>query len=82
MREELVRKMRWVLALSVASLLIASCTNYKIPEVVDVSSCEGCHTNLAHLKVVFTPDTAEAAAGCGGEAPHYEPLDRNTRFNS
>lgn len=76
MREELVRKMKWIFALSVVSLMIASCTNYQTPEEVDVSSCEGCHTNLAHLKEVFTPDTAEAASGCGGEAPHYEPWER------
>ena len=76
MLDSIIRKMRWVMALCVASLLIASCTNYKIPEVVDVSSCEGCHTNLAHLKEVFSPDTAAAVGGCGGEAPHYEPWER------
>ncbi len=76
MVEIFARKFRWVLFLCAASLLIASCTNYKIPEVVDVSSCEGCHTNLAHLKEVFTADTAAVVGGCGGEAPHYEPWER------
>ncbi len=41
-----------------------------------VASCEGCHTNYAHLQQVYTPDTAPPAGGCGGEAPHYEPYDR------
>lgn len=41
-----------------------------------VASCEGCHTNYAHLQEVYSPDTAEPAGGCGGEAPHYEPFDR------
>jgi hypothetical protein len=41
-----------------------------------VASCEGCHTNYAHLQEVYTPDTAAPAGGCGGEAPHYEPYDR------
>jgi hypothetical protein len=41
-----------------------------------VSSCEGCHTDYAHLKAVYSPDTEVPAAGCGGEAPHFEPYDR------
>ena len=44
---------------------------------LSVASCEGCHTNYAHLKSVYTPDPPhEGGAGCGGEAPHYEPYDR------
>ena len=62
--------------LFLVAVLIGSCTNYRIPEVIDVSSCEGCHTNLAHLKEVFSPDTAAAVGGCGGDAPHYEPYER------
>jgi len=42
----------------------------------NVASCEGCHTNYAHLQKVFSPDTSAPAGGCGGEAPHYEPYDR------
>jgi thiosulfate/3-mercaptopyruvate sulfurtransferase len=42
----------------------------------NVASCEGCHTNYAHLQEVYSPDTAAPAGGCGGEAPHYEPYDR------
>lgn len=42
----------------------------------NVASCEGCHTNYAHLLEVYTPDTTAPAGGCGGEAPHYEPYDR------
>lgn len=48
----------------------------EIPSGMDVASCEGCHTNYAHLQKVYTPDTAAPVGGCGGEAPHYEPYDR------
>lgn len=41
-----------------------------------VNSCEGCHTNYAHLKQVFTPDSTTGGSSCGGETPHYEPFDR------
>jgi thiosulfate/3-mercaptopyruvate sulfurtransferase len=41
-----------------------------------IASCEGCHTDYAHLKEVYSPDTTAPAGGCGGEAPHYEPYDR------
>lgn len=41
-----------------------------------LASCEGCHTNYAHLQQVYTPDSVLPAGGCGGEAPHYEPYDR------
>jgi len=40
------------------------------------ASCEGCHTDYAHLQEVYSPDTSAPAGGCGGEAPHYEPYDR------
>lgn len=41
-----------------------------------VASCEGCHTDYAHLQKVFSPDTEAPAGGCGGDAPHFEPYDR------
>lgn len=41
-----------------------------------VASCEGCHTNYAHLQEVYSPDTAVSGGGCGGTAPYYEPYDR------
>jgi len=41
------------------------------------NSCEGCHTDYDLLKTVYTPDPpSTGGAGCGGEAPHYEPYDR------
>lgn len=41
------------------------------------NSCEGCHTDYDLLKQVYTPDPpSTGGAGCGGEAPHYEPYDR------
>ncbi len=46
------------------------------PNTPTVASCEGCHTNYAHLQAVFTPDTAAPPGGCGGGAPVYEPYDR------
>ena len=46
------------------------------PNTSSYASCEGCHTNYAHLQEVYTPDTAAPVGGCGGEAPHYEPYDR------
>ncbi len=46
------------------------------PDTLGVASCEGCHTNYAHLQAVYTPDTTAPPGGCGGEAPHYEPYDR------
>jgi len=47
------------------------------PTNKSVASCEGCHTNYAHLKEVYTPDPpSSGGGGCGGEAPHIEPYDR------
>ena len=46
------------------------------PATASVKSCEGCHTNYAHLKTVFSPDTSAGGSSCGGETPHYEPFDR------
>ncbi len=42
----------------------------------DKASCEGCHTDYALLKTVYSPDTTSAGGGCGGEIPHIEPFDR------
>ncbi len=47
------------------------------PTNKSVASCEGCHTNYAHLKEVHTPDPPSGGGGgCGGEVPHIEPYDR------
>ena len=47
------------------------------PASKSVASCEGCHTNYAHLKEVYTPDPpSTGGGGCGGETPHIEPFDR------
>ena len=40
------------------------------------SNCVECHTNYSMLKLVYSPDTAAAGGGCGGETPHIEPYDR------
>jgi len=60
----------------ISVLYLSGCNNKTDPELAKLASCEGCHTDYAHLKEVFTPDTAAPAGGCGGEAPHYEPYDR------
>ncbi len=59
-------------------VILNSCGDEDKPEPVveTYASCEGCHTNYAHLQKVYSPDTAAPAGGCGGEAPHYEPYDR------
>ncbi|MHC1705350.1 MAG: multiheme c-type cytochrome [Tenuifilaceae bacterium] len=68
-----------ILTVSVLVLFNVGCSNYQFDSTVHkdaFASCEGCHTNYAHLQKVFSPDTAAPAGGCGGEAPHYEPFDR------
>lgn len=47
-----------------------------LPDPLSVASCEGCHTNYAHLQEVYSPDTTAPPGGCGGGAPVYEPYDR------
>jgi len=65
---------RFSLVVALMALAVMGCN--KDPEGGNVASCEGCHTNYAHLQKVYSPDTAAPAGGCGGEAPHYEPYDR------
>lgn len=73
-------KLMLVMFISAWVLLIVSCSdddnNSNDPSKTDVASCEGCHTNYDHLKVVHSPDTVTVGGGCGGDAPHYEPYDR------
>ncbi|MHC1706411.1 MAG: hypothetical protein AB9842_02690 [Bacteroidales bacterium] len=67
------------LTISFTIIIMIACTKdyvVKEPKSSDVASCEGCHTNYAHLQKVYSPDTNEPAGGCGGTAPHYEPYDR------
>jgi hypothetical protein len=66
----------YILIFMLLLLGVMSCTKDPSHTDGDVASCEGCHTNYAHLQAVFSPDTAAPASGCGGEAPHYEPYDR------
>jgi hypothetical protein len=72
-----ISRIMLILALSV--WVIAGCSEDEAdnePDIDTVASCEGCHTNYAHLQEVYTPDTVAPPGGCGGEAPHYEPYDR------
>ena len=55
---------------------VIGCTKDSSGTDNSVASCEGCHTNYAHLQQVYSPDTSAPVGGCGGEAPHYEPYDR------
>jgi len=68
-----------ILILISLTLIVFSCKEDETEpddSVMSVASCEGCHTNYAHLQKVYSPDTAVTGGGCGGEAPHYEPYDR------
>jgi thiosulfate/3-mercaptopyruvate sulfurtransferase len=77
MNTKAIRKLIPMLILSLCLGLIFSCSKEKSDTDPDnVASCEGCHTNYAHLQKVYSPDTAAPVGGCGGEAPHYEPYDR------
>jgi hypothetical protein len=81
-----MKRITYLLVLSITlltiTLSISSCrysedtTDDTLTANRGVASCEGCHTNYSHLQDVHSPDTTEAAGGCGGEAPHYEPYDR------
>lgn len=70
--------------ISLLLFVLIGCTDDKIEQspltneaMAKVNSCEGCHTNLDHLKEVYTPDPpSTGGGGCGGDAPHYEPYDR------
>ena len=74
------RNISWTSLMVVLTILIiVSCKKKKGDPVngdTNIASCEGCHTNYAHLQAVYTPDTTEPPGGCGGGAPHYEPYDR------
>jgi len=74
----MVPKRTHFIRLSLVAVLMAAaivgCN--KDPEGGNVASCEGCHTNYAHLQKVYSPDTTPPAGGCGGTAPSYEPYDR------
>ncbi len=67
-----------VMSAIILTFLMLACTKKPAGNIdqANVASCEGCHTNYTYLKEVYTPDTAAAVGGCGGEAPHYEPYDR------
>ncbi|MFC2137417.1 hypothetical protein ACFLTE_04515 [Bacteroidota bacterium] len=67
-----------VLTLILLILVVINCTKHTLnsDEKNGIASCEGCHTNYSHLQEVYSPDTAAAVGGCGGDAPHYEPYDR------
>lgn len=71
----------FLLTLALTAFIFTSCSDNSddpdpTPAVENYASCEGCHTDYAHLQAVFSPDTSAPAGGCGGEAPHFEPYDR------
>jgi len=74
-----LKKSKIILMVILSILVIAGCkktSDDPTPDDNNVASCEGCHTNYAHLQAVYTPDTTEPPGGCGGTAPYYEPYDR------
>jgi len=68
----------FLITIASGGLILMSCSKKDSDKVNEkgYGSCIECHTNYAHLQLVYTPDTAAPAGGCGGEAPHYEPYDR------
>ncbi len=76
----MTKKLLMMISALMLIVALASCSddddNGNDPDDPDVASCEGCHTNHDHLKLVHSPDTTAPAGGCGGDAPHYEPYDR------
>lgn len=76
MRAEKKLKIRAVIITLVAGFMSFSCTQHKIPDYSDVASCEGCHTNEAHLMAVQKDEEPVSLGGCGGSAPYYEPYER------
>lgn len=72
-----LKKYLFLLIIVLPFAIINGCNKEKTdPKAEATASCEGCHTDYAHLQAVFSPDTAAPAGGCGGEAPHFEPYDR------
>jgi thiosulfate/3-mercaptopyruvate sulfurtransferase len=66
----------FLITLALLVAIITGCKEENTDPSDNVATCEGCHTNYAHLQLVYSPDTAVTGGGCGGEAPHYEPYDR------
>ena len=61
--------------------IISGFTSYTVTgqdsgDQIEANSCEGCHTDMARLIEVHSPDTVAPVSGCGGTAPHYEPYQR------
>ena len=71
-------RMTMILMAMALTVILISCNKEEegTTEELSLASCEGCHTNYAHLQQIYSPDTAVSGGGCGGEAPHYEPYDR------
>lgn len=79
--KQLIKNFTFLLGLLILLIPMLQCRKLKtdtdpVETPKTVASCEGCHTNYAHLQQVFSPDTNAPAGGCGGEAPVYEPYDR------
>ncbi|MCF8221704.1 MAG: hypothetical protein K9J25_01045 [Bacteroidales bacterium] len=78
MKTIIFSKLKPVILPLFVTLLIAGCAKMtnKDKETLPYGTCEGCHTDYAHLQEVYSPDTAAPVGGCGGAAPHYDPYDR------
>lgn len=75
MKNKIINKF-FLIVPAIAVMVSFSACNNTDADSGGVASCEGCHTNYAHLQLVYSPDTVAPAGGCGGEAPHFEPYDR------
>lgn len=69
----------FIIAIVTVFLFIASCSDDSPSDNNNnnksVASCEGCHTNHAHLKAVAKPYEDPGGGGCGGDVPHIEIYD-------
>lgn len=74
-----IRAIKILVFMSALIVINYSCTEKTIKPiepVVELGSCEECHTDYEMLKQVYTPDSVIPSGGCGGDAPYYEPYDR------
>ncbi|MEE4116468.1 MAG: hypothetical protein V2I37_09880 [Marinilabiliaceae bacterium] len=78
MNELALRLFKPILLLGIVVISFSSCTmvNNKDMKALSYGTCEGCHTDYEHLKLVYTPDSVPPPSGCGGTAPSYMPYDR------
>lgn len=78
MTKLLISLLKPLLFAGMVAMIASSCTmvDNKDQKALSYGTCEGCHTDYEHLKLVHSPDTAAPAGGCGGTVTPREPYDR------